>query len=137
MNQKLISIVMARVNKTAESFNKRPVKALSLAIRLRMIGRCQSNIRLEERKKFSPKGTGKLRTVVRQENTRHALAAKYGAKENQCQIARRRGLGTRFNVHAFSQTICENDDGIETGLSRGEPANDIEGHHIESTKWNV
>jgi hypothetical protein len=133
MNQKLIPIVVARINKTAQSFNKRAVKALSLPIRLRVIRGSQSNIRLKERKKFSPKCTGKLRTIVRQENTRHALAVKHGAKENQSQVARRRGFGTRLNVYAFSQTICKYDDGIETGFSRGESTNDVESNHIKLT----
>ncbi len=39
MNQKVIPIGVTRINKTAQSFNKRAVKALSLPIRLRVISK--------------------------------------------------------------------------------------------------
>lgn len=125
---------MTRINEAAQGFNERTIKTLSLPIRLRVIRRGQSNICLKKRKEFLPKVANKLRSIIRQKNSWHALIAKNSAKKNQSQISRRCRFVTRLDVHPFRQPVSKDNNGIESIFGCRKSTNNIESDHVKTAE---
>ncbi len=133
----LIPIVLPVGHIRMESFDESLIKLFLTPIRLRMICRRQLDLGTQQKKDLAPKLTNKLRTIITQQNLRHALMSKHRLKKNEGPILDTASLVTRGDESTLRQAIRKSNNTVVTILGSGKSRQQIQRHNLESADRNV